>query len=522
MIKNNQILTRTALNYLLQKDFHSFYKRAYLHLHQKREFVYNWHIGAISEFLTGARMGQFTRGNINICPRFGKTLQCSVSFPMWWLGSEPWINFMCASYSAELSAEIHNKCRMIANSAWYKYAFPEFEIKNSSEDSIDQAETKNTQKQFITTKGGRRIACSTGGTATGKGADVIIADDIMSPDEALSSTKRETAIEWCRSTLFSRFDDKKKGIFINIQQRLHEKDFTGVFVDSSWENLILPIRFEEKKFYKIGKIEKQVEEGEWLDERRYSQNEMDEDIKNMGLKNFNAQYFGKLVPDDGEIFKRDYFKYYNYAPKFDYRCIYADTAQKEKSTNDFSVFMCFGVVVKNNRKFAYLIDVLRKKLSSPKLLLASKEFWSKHLKTHKQPFQYCSDWVPMMYDQKNNGSLIKFAIEDKSSGQGLIQDLEYSTDMPITKLTPDKDKVSRANDALPRFESGQVLFPRDAPFLIDLEKELLTFSAKNSKNRDYKKDQVDTISYAVRDLLFEPLDEKDKTTDYSAFSELNI
>jgi predicted phage terminase large subunit-like protein len=507
--------SRQAFNYLLKKDFHSFYNRTFLHLHQKRDFYYNWHIGAISEFLTGMRMGQFRRGNINISPRWGKTLQCSVAFPMWWLGDEPWMNIICASYSAELSAEIHGKCRAIANASWFKQAFPQFDIKSTSEDAIDTAETKNTQKQFTTSQGGSRIATSTGGSITGKGADLIIGDDVMNPAEAASKAKRETALEWCSSTLFSRFDDKKKGIFLNVQQRLQENDFTGTFVDNKWEQLIIPVRFEEKKFYKIGRISKQVEAGEWLDERRYGKEQMEEDKKNMGTRNFDAQYLQKTTPDDGDIFKKEYFRYYTYAPKFDYRCIYADTAQKEKSSSDYSVFMCFGIVKKNNRKFAYLIDILRKKMSSPKLVVAAKEFWEKHRTGNTIGLQHAEDWFPQMYSATNNGSLIKFAIEDKSSGQGLIQDLEEATSMPIIKLLAENDKVSRANDALPRFESGQVFFPKEAPFLSTLEKELLLFSPKSSKNRDVKKDQVDTISYAVRDLLFEPMNPKDRHLDYS-------
>lgn len=504
--------SRKGFNYLLRKDFHAFYERSFIHLHRHRDFYYNWHIGAISEFLTGMRMGQFKRGNINVSPRWGKTLQCSVAFPMWWLGECPWMNIIAVSYSAELAAEIHGKCRTIANASWYKSAFPEFDIRSSSEDAVDQSQTKNTQKQFITSQGGGRIGAYTNGSITGKGADLIIGDDIMNPEEAASQTQRESAIGWCSNTLFSRFDDKKKGMFLNVQQRLHENDFTGVFVDKSWENLVIPVRFEEKKFYYVGKIQKEVKEGEWLDEIRYGQAEMDEDRKNMGNKNYDAQYLQKTVPDDGDIFKRDYFKYFTFAPKFDLRAIYADTAQKEDRNNDFSVFMCWGLVEKNGRKYAYLIDVMRKKLTSPKLLVAAKEFWNKHSKDLSSPLIHCLDWIPPMYTLDKNGELVKFAIEDKSSGSGLIQDLEDATNIPVTKLIPDKDKVSRANDVVPRFESGQVFFAKDAPWLNALEKELLLFSPKKGNN---KKDQVDTLTYAVRDLLFDPVDEDERPPDYS-------
>ena len=109
--------------------------------------------------------------------------------------------------------------------------------------------------------------------------------------------------------------------------------------------------------------------------------------------------------------------------------------------------------------------------------------------------------------------MIKFAVEDKSSGIGLIQLLEDETNIPVTKLIPEKDKVARANDILPRMESSQVLFPKDAPFLPILEKELLLFSSKKNNN---KKDQVDTLTYAIKDLLFDPEDDKNKPLNYSA------
>ena len=511
MITKFDPYSRKAFDYVLKNNLSAFYHRSFQHLHLHRDFAINWHIDAINEFLTGMRMGQFKKGNVNISPRWGKTLQCSVAFPMWWLGSEPWMNVICASFSAELSHEIHGKCRTISNSSWFKSAFPDFDISQSS-DVIDKSDTKNTQKQFITSQGGRRIAVSTFGTVTGKGCDLMITDDVMNPEEASSNVQRESCINWVKGSLFSRFDDKKKGMWLNVQQRLHDEDFTGVFVDKSWESLVLPVKFEDRRIYTFGNFQKEVQAGEWLDERRYSQNEMDEDIRNMGKKNWLCQYMQETIPDDGEIFKREYFKYYSYTPKFEYRCIYADTAQEENRNADYSVFMCWGVVFKKGRKYAYLIDVMRKKLTSPKLLVAAEEFWEKHSKDLTTSLIHCEDWIPEMYSLENNGELIKFAIEKKSSGSGLIQDLEDTTNIPVTRLLPDKDKVARANDILPRMESRQVLFPISAPWLDILEKELLTFSSKKNNN---KKDQVDTLTYAVKDLLFDPADEEDRPMDYS-------
>jgi hypothetical protein len=61
---------------------------------------------------------------------------------------------------------------------------------------------------------------SIGGTLTGRGSDVIIIDDPIKPDEALSDTVRDSVNEWFSSTL-ARLNDKRRGAIITLRQRLH-------------------------------------------------------------------------------------------------------------------------------------------------------------------------------------------------------------------------------------------------------------------------------------------------------------
>jgi predicted phage terminase large subunit-like protein len=415
---------------------------------------------------------------------------------MWLLGHNPKMKIITISYGATLSQKLHGYGRAISNTAWYKRAFPRFKIDNSAKfNKVDESETKNTQSQFITTEGGFRIAASTNGALTGEGGNMLFFDDLMNPAEALSLTQRESSLNWTRGTAFSRFNNRKLGQKLNIQQRLGDEDFTGTFVDDGWENVIIPIQARQTKIYSFGDVVKVYKKGEFIEPRRYGKVEMEQDRTDMGSKVYEAQFFQETEPDDGEVFKKEWFKYWMFLPKMDYYAIYADTASKEGRDNDYTVFMCWGLLVKNGRKYAYLIDVYREKVTTPKLLRASKEFWMKHKANDYE--------VP----------LIKFAVEDKSSGIGLIQLLEDETNIPVTKLIPEKDKVARANDILPRMESSQVLFPKNAPFLPILEKELLLFSSKKNNN---KKDQVDTLTYAVKDLLFDPADEKQKPMNYTA------
>jgi hypothetical protein len=63
----------------------------------------------------------------------------------------------------------------------------------------------------LTTAQGSRVATSVGGVLTGRGADLIVIDDPLKPEEALSQTQRQAANEWYDHTLYGRLNDKLRG-----------------------------------------------------------------------------------------------------------------------------------------------------------------------------------------------------------------------------------------------------------------------------------------------------------------------
>jgi predicted phage terminase large subunit-like protein len=50
-------------------------------------------------------------------------------------------------------------------------------------------------------------------------------------------------------------------------------------------------------------------------------------------------------------------------------------------------------------------------------------------------------------------------VEDKASGQSLIQELRRETHLPIVAIKVDRDKVARAHAVTPLIEGGQVYLP---------------------------------------------------------------
>ncbi len=82
--------------------------------------------------------------------------------------------------------------------------------------------------EFETTAQGCRLATSVGGVLTGRGADLIVIDDPLKPEEALSQAQRQGANEWFDHPLYSRLNDKLTGAIILIMHRLHESLPSGM------------------------------------------------------------------------------------------------------------------------------------------------------------------------------------------------------------------------------------------------------------------------------------------------------
>jgi hypothetical protein len=71
---------------------------------------------------------------------------------------------------------------------------------------------------------------------TGRGADFIIIDDPLKPEEALSQAQRQAANDWFDHTLYSRLNDKLSGAIVLIMHRLHEDDPAGhVMAQEDWD-----------------------------------------------------------------------------------------------------------------------------------------------------------------------------------------------------------------------------------------------------------------------------------------------
>lgn len=204
-----------AISAMLRQDFGFFLRMAFNELGGNDTYEHNWHIDAIIHQLDRIRSGDNRKLMVTIPPRHLKTRIISVSWVAWMLGQNPALTFLCVSYGQDLSEDHATDCLRIMRSAWYVRAFPNTIL------------ATRALAYFRTTAGGGRMASSVDGATTGFGADIIIVDDPLKAQDALSAKARDRVNRWFDETLAQRPNNQMTGAIVLVMQRLHEADLVG-------------------------------------------------------------------------------------------------------------------------------------------------------------------------------------------------------------------------------------------------------------------------------------------------------
>ena len=418
-------------------------QRCFSELNPQAAFATNWHLEVIAAKLTVVRDGRIKRLIINLPPRHLKSLMASIAFPAWCLGHDPSAQILCVSYAQDLADKLARDCRSIITSPWYRSIFP-----------TRFGSQRQAVQEFVTTRQGYRLATSTGGVLTGRGADIILIDDPLKPEEALSDAQRKSANEWFDHTLYSRLNDKRHGAIVVIMQRLHEDDLVGhVLAQEPWDILSFPAIAETDEVHRVETIWGprcfQRPRGEALHPDREPLETLDRIRRTIGEYNFAGQYQQSPAPLGGGLVKAEWFKRYRDSdrPEQFERIVQSwDTANKATELSDFSVCTTWGVIGKN----LFLLNVFRRRLEYPGLKRAVRE-------------------------QQSMFGANEVLIEDKASGTQLIQELITDGCHGVTRYEPTCDKIMRLHAQTGIIENGLVYIPETAPWLAEYLHEMSVF-----------------------------------------------
>ena len=469
---------------LLTKGYRAWFKYMFYAVEGEKFIEEPLHNGLFDSF-EDVISQRVIRANYNLPPRSAKTTN-GAYLVAYSYAKNTKCNNIYTSFSQELLKEVSRRVMEVMTHPIFQAMYPlspqEFQQQERPFDEYwreylglkdDYERNTFSSRKIVTASGGVTIFSSIGSAITGFGAGIrsakdfsgmLVIDDANKPNDIHSKKTRDKVGTYFSEVLLSRVNNSYVPI-VNIQQRLHTHDLTGIL---------------ESK-YKFETFKKPlVVDGICQLPKQYTKKRVEE-LKVDNYK-WRAQYQQDPFSLGGNLISREYFKYYQELPRhIDKIYLFGDTAQKTKEANDPTVFQAWALWDGKIR----LIDLIKGRWDADELLTNAQAFAEKH-KTCQDAF------------------LGGFYIEDKSSGTGLIQQLKNRGGVPVLPIPRHRDKLTRLMDVIPYIKSGLVELPfnEDYAFNPDFLKECEEFTADDSHDHD---DQIDCMIDAITVLLTDRL-----------------
>jgi predicted phage terminase large subunit-like protein len=416
------------------------------------------HHSVIADYLMKVEQGKIRRLVVAMPPRHGKSHLISEIFVPWYLGRNPDHQVIYATYNRDLALVVGRKVKNYMTDPTFGRIFKGCHL------SVDA----KAAHQIGTQEGGTYYAVGINSGTTGRGANCLIVDDpLKDRKEADSETYKRDLVEWFRAVAYTRLQTDNR--IIIVQTRWTFDDLVGYALDElsheGWQELSLPAICEDHEDM-LGRSP-----GEALWPNRYPVEVLEKTKETVGTREWNALYQQRPLPAEGGLVQLNWFGKYDFgkmAPvlmalrmeaeppelPFGIRRIVIswDTAFKESQLSDPSAATVWGISKENN---FYLLDIINRHMKYPKLKKTTINLWE--------------FWM------KCNCGQIPVIIEDKASGQSLIQDLARSTKIPVIKVRPDANKQVRMSSVSPLIEAGRVHLPDRARWLVEYETQIARF-----------------------------------------------
>lgn len=408
----------------------------------------------VAEVLVQFERGELRHADGRVCkqiifampPRHGKTQMATKHFSAWLSGRHPEWNIAVGTYSDGMAEDIGGDTRAILGTSQFRQVFPTHRLRKGS----------TAKANFQTEQGGRLVFVGRGGALTGKGANVLLIDDLYKDhEEARSQTIRDQAWNWFTKVAMTRRMGRK--LVMLTMTRWHSDDVIGRLTDpdnpcynaveaKDWMIIRIPALAEEDD--PLGRAE-----GEplWPDEFDVEFLMSQQRLDPLG---FAALYQQRPTVADGVLFRRENIRRYDLADlpsDLRYYCA-SDHAVGTKQRNDPSCFGKAGVDQHDNLWFTDL-------------------FWQ------RVPTDQAVEAMLAMSTGKN-APLIWWAERghiSQSIGPFLYKRMaETGVYINLREVTPVGDKEQRAQSIAARVAVGKVYIPK-GPIWDRLVEEMLAF-----------------------------------------------
>lgn len=227
-----------------ESDLLSFVRMFWRTLEPETPLIEGWLLDLMCDVLMAVTDGHMTRVCINVPPGSGKSALLNIFWPAWEWGPQnlAHLRYLSVSYSTVVPERDNIRFARIINDPVYRLCWGD-RIKLAREGSEVVENTRT---------GWKRVT-STGGSITGQRGDRLLLDDLNNPMNVESEEVRASATRFVREIMSDRLNNLDKSVIINLQQRTHEEDATGVLIKygQGYEFVCVPMEFDPLRIFPV-------------------------------------------------------------------------------------------------------------------------------------------------------------------------------------------------------------------------------------------------------------------------------
>ncbi len=432
-------------------DFYVFVKLLAGLMLDGNDFRDGRHIQAIAATLEDIETGELDRLMLALPPGSMKSVLLMM-FVAWSLGRNPTWRIIWISHTADKAQDCSRRVRDLIETPEYYEIFPNVRLRDDLRGV--------TEWKLVT--GGTFLPKGAGQSLAGYRFNLGVLDDPLSEQTAKSDIEREKINNWYYPGFRSRKLPNSRIVLVNT--RWHTRDLSGFLLDKAarnkrvdqWEVISIPAVLDAKS---SEYLVLPVGTSYWPE--YITMEDLISTREGSTRSDWAALYLQSPVPEDGNIFSKEDFQDWDEdePPECDEVILSLDTAFSSRTSADFSVIQAWGIF------FVDMVDDTGREYSEPNVILLNQvrgqwTYPQLRAEVKKQIQRYKPD---------------KIVVEQKASGQSLIQDLKLQG-YPVIPFNPGRDdKVMRANAVTGIIERNRVWLPFNKQFAAELLAEALEF-----------------------------------------------
>lgn len=400
--------------------------------------------------------GELQRVIFTMPPRTGKTKLTSHKLPAWFIGRNPRRSVIVATYNGVFAGDYGVAIQECIKSDRYAEVFPEVQLLGNA----------RSASRMTTNKGGSIFCIGRGNSATGRGCDLMLLDDLFKDKkEANSIVIRDNVWQWFTSVAMTR-QMSSAGRVVIVMTRWHEDDLVGRLTNP--DNAFY--KPEEANRWVVINIPALAEEGDLLNRQlgevlwpeRFPKDFLEEH-RLRDPQMFSALYQGHPTPEEGTFFKAEQIHVYK-PREVPENLRYYVCSDHGVTTNATSNKTCMIVGGVDAQLDLWLVDCFWRKVDAEAAVEAMLLFMRQY-----QPQSWTAE---LGHISKAIGPFLRRRMREENV-HCLINEIP----------TGRKDKERRCQPIQARMSMGRVHFPAHAWWLEDAKRELLQFP--NSGEDDF-------------------------------------